>query len=236
MERPTSVPASKKTARITYMGKIQILTREQKIILGAVKENRYLRTQFYFTGGTALSAFYLRHRYSDYLDLFTEKDLDPVEIQQILSNWSKKFHISYRLFGKERVIFCFLKFLDGAKLKLDFATYAFSQLEKTTRAFGIRVDSMFDIAVNKLSMLGNRLEVRDYVDLYFLLKKYTIWNLLRGVEVKFAYEPTPFTVASDFTLVNRFTDLPRMIKPLTFSKFQSFFREQSQKLGRYATR
>jgi Nucleotidyl transferase AbiEii toxin, Type IV TA system len=34
----------------------------------------HLAQDFYLTGGTALSAFYLRHRYSVDLDLFTHDD------------------------------------------------------------------------------------------------------------------------------------------------------------------
>jgi len=33
-----------------------------------------LTSDFYLTGGTALSAFYLLHRYSEDLDLFADKD------------------------------------------------------------------------------------------------------------------------------------------------------------------
>ena len=40
------------------MGKIQILTKEQKIILAEVGRHPFFQ-QFYFTGGTALSALYL---------------------------------------------------------------------------------------------------------------------------------------------------------------------------------
>lgn len=58
------------------MGKIQLQTREQKIILDEVKQSDFLKSHFYFTGGTALSAAYLHHRYSDDLDFFSEKQFD----------------------------------------------------------------------------------------------------------------------------------------------------------------
>ncbi len=47
------------------MGKIQFISREQKIILDEIDKEEYLSSNFYFTGGTALSSFYLHHRYSD---------------------------------------------------------------------------------------------------------------------------------------------------------------------------
>jgi len=46
------------------MGKVSILTKEQNIILAEVRKSPFLQ-QFYLTGGTALSAYYLAHRYSE---------------------------------------------------------------------------------------------------------------------------------------------------------------------------
>ncbi|NTU74244.1 nucleotidyl transferase AbiEii/AbiGii toxin family protein [Candidatus Roizmanbacteria bacterium] len=52
-----------------------------------VKENEYIRSHFYFTGGTALAEYYLNHRFSDDLDLFTtEKTIDTNVIFSILSS------------------------------------------------------------------------------------------------------------------------------------------------------
>jgi len=56
------------------MGNIQILTARQKKVLSFVKENPYLTDRFYFTGGTALSYYYLHHRLSEDLDFFSEKE------------------------------------------------------------------------------------------------------------------------------------------------------------------
>ena len=43
------------------------------------------RTPFFLTGGTALSRFYTRHRYSDDLDLFVSRDREyPKQVNKIL--------------------------------------------------------------------------------------------------------------------------------------------------------
>ena len=55
------------------MGKVQIITKNQKIILDEIKNNSWVKENFYLSGGTALSAFYLQHRYSDDLDFFSEE-------------------------------------------------------------------------------------------------------------------------------------------------------------------
>ena len=54
------------------MGQVSFLNKEQKSILDGLKENQLIRSNFYFTGGTALSEFYLQHRYSEDLDFFSE--------------------------------------------------------------------------------------------------------------------------------------------------------------------
>jgi predicted nucleotidyltransferase component of viral defense system len=51
------------------MGKNTILIKEQKSILDLISKNQYLKSNFYFTGGTALSEIYLQHRLSEDIDL-----------------------------------------------------------------------------------------------------------------------------------------------------------------------
>jgi Nucleotidyl transferase AbiEii toxin, Type IV TA system len=56
-----------------------ILSPLQKSVLIALFGDPWFRQHFYLTGGTALSAFYLKHRYSDDLDFFTHQaSLDGV--------------------------------------------------------------------------------------------------------------------------------------------------------------
>lgn len=56
------------------MGKDYIFTKEQQIILAEVVKNNIFQN-FYFTGGTALSAFHLQHRESEDLVFFQKADL-----------------------------------------------------------------------------------------------------------------------------------------------------------------
>lgn len=82
--------------------------------------------------------------------------------------------------GQRKGLVFFLEFSDGSKLKVDFGMYAYKSLEPYIIYRNINTDSLFDIGVNKLSTIGNRLEVKDFTDLYFILKKYTVWDLFRG--------------------------------------------------------
>ena len=100
----------------------------------------------------------------------------------------------------------------------------------------MEVDSLFDIAVNKLQTIHQRNDVKDFVDLYYLLDKFTIWDLIEGVRVKFRMELDPYTVAADYLKVKNFENLPNMIKKLTLGELKSFFVDRAKELGKSVTR
>jgi len=59
------------------MGKT-ILTPKQLDFLELVQQDKQITKRFYLTGGTPLAEFYLKHRLSEDIDLFTqEKEVDP---------------------------------------------------------------------------------------------------------------------------------------------------------------
>jgi len=53
-----------------------ILNSYQNQILDKIAQDSFISSQFYFTGGTALSEVYLQHRESDDLDFFTDRTFD----------------------------------------------------------------------------------------------------------------------------------------------------------------
>ena len=61
-----------------------ILTPEQHAFLEFVKKQPALIAQFYFTGGTCLSEYYLHHRFSEDLDFFSEEEIDSQAITILL--------------------------------------------------------------------------------------------------------------------------------------------------------
>ena len=89
-----------------------------------------------------------------------------------------------------------------------------------------------DIAANKLLTVTQRNEAKDFVDLYYVLQKFTFWDLRTAVQVKFNVEIEPFTISADFLLVENFTALPRMIRPLTLPQLKEFYRDLAQELAR----
>lgn len=212
------------------MGKITF-TELQKIIFDAFSKQQNLVNKFYFTGGTALSAIYLHHRESEDLDFFSQEDFENDLILEFIGQISVKIKAKPRITLKERVrIFEFFK---GGKLliKVDFGYYPYQRLEKGTNLQGVSVDSLLDIGANKIMTIMQRTEVKDYVDLYFLLKQHTFWDLLNHSQHKFKIEIDLILLASNFLRANQFDYLPKMLVPLKIGDLQEFYKDLAKKIG-----
>lgn len=217
------------------MGQVNF-TPKQKIIFDEVSESVFLKQNFYFTGGTALSAVYLNHRLSEDLDFFSENKFDILAISTLVSEWEAKYKFKVTPEDKEVVKIFYLEFPDREKLKVDFGFYPYKRLKKGIFVNGMNVDDILDIAVNKLQTIRQRSQIKDFVDLYFLLKKFTLWDLMEGARIKFRMEIDPYLVGVDFMKVGRFDNLPVMIQPLSLEELKSFYYEIAKKLGISATK
>lgn len=213
------------------MGKIQVLTKEQQIILDEVKKEPFFN-EFYFTGGTALSAFYLKHRYSEDLDFFTEKQFDGNDLSDIVEKWSRKHNFTFTSEFHQVVYIYMFKFANSEALKVDFGHYPHKHIKENETVNGLKIDSLTDIAVNKLLTVTQRTTIKDFVDLYFLLQEFTLWDLIEGIRIKFRMEFEPFIIVSDLLKVEDFDYLPRMIKPLTIAELKIFYRKLAKELGK----
>ena len=213
------------------MGKTQLFTPEQIIILNQVEEDPYLRSHFYFTGGTALSYLYLEHRDSEDLDFFSPNQLDQDKILSLMTAWAKEYNFTFQAEMKEVVYIFMLTFKNGEPLKVDFGYYPYPRVEEGTQYKNLEVDGLLDIAINKFVTIHQRTTIKDFVDLYFLLQTFTIWDLINGAEKKFRMKTDLFILASNLHKIEDFDYLPRMIKPLTLDELKSFFIEKAKQLA-----
>lgn len=214
-----------------------IFTPVQKIIFDEFSKDPNLTKKFYLTGGTALSAVYIHHRESEDLDFFSQNDFESIVVDHFIKNISKKIRAKPHLV--EREVTRIYEFIQNNKviIKVDFAYYPYRRIRKGIKINGVTVDSMRDIATNKLYTITSRTEVKDFVDLYFLLKKFSFWDLLYGVEHKFGMELDLVWLASDFLKVNQFKYIPKMLVPLELIELKRFYKNLAKKLGkRIATR
>ena len=211
------------------MGKT-ILTPTQKVLLGEISLYPPLTRRFYLTGGTALAEFYFQHRLSEDLDFFSESEFDTTYITIFLSKNQKK--IGFKKFNIEKKPNRFIYFLEFSKerIKVDFAFYPYPRIRSDLgRKFNLlKVDSVFDIATNKVFTLFQHPRLRDYIDLYFIFKKtpdFNLGSLVTYARNKFNFGVDKKTLAKHFlgVLDLRREGFPRMLKPFDRKKMEEFF-------------
>lgn len=217
------------------MGKVGF-TPIQKLIFDKFAKNEDLRRHFYFTGGTALSVFHFGHRYSDDLDFFSEEEQNDEIINEFMGKIAQDLGLTYRFTRIETTRM--FEFVKEKKLlaKVDFGHFPYQRLEKGLWQNGVSIDGLLDIGANKIITIAQRNDIKDFVDLYFLLKKFTLWDLIYAVEKKFQRETDILLLGSDFLKSQDFEFLPRMIKPIKLEELKIFFREQAMNIGKRAVK
>lgn len=206
-------------------------TKSQQTFLDLIAQEPFICDSFYLTGGTALSACYLNHRLSEDIDLFSQKPFVGEKVIAIMAKIVKKLKATSEFSRVEDLYRYDLGLEAGGKLKVDFSWYDFIPLEPPNNFGPLAVDSLTDIAVNKLLSISQRTASKDYVDLYFILKQWTVWDLRHGVEHKFKLELEPLYLSSLFTKVSDLSELPIMKKKLTLEELKAFFLKEAKRLA-----
>lgn len=212
---------------------MEILTKHQRALLKAVGENKALTKNFYLTGGTPLAAFYLHHRYSEDLDFFSEKEVDPRALHAFFKTQKHRLGITKVDFEQSYNRNLFFVHFGKAVVKTEFTYFPFPRIEKGPKQYEVSCDSLLDIAVNKLFTIYQRTKMRDYIDLYCICQKknYTIAELLKKARVKFDWHIDPLQLGAQFVKANITSDPPRMLKKISKKDWQNFFIEEAKKLG-----
>ncbi|MGQ9619509.1 MAG: nucleotidyl transferase AbiEii/AbiGii toxin family protein, partial [Bacteroidales bacterium] len=155
-------------------------------------------------GGTGL-ALHLGHRFSNDLDMFSEKGFDVFFLDDYLHG---KYDFNTDFSAPNT-----LKGYIG-KIKTDFITHPYRRIEKLSVEENIRIYSLPDIAAMKLNAIaGSGTRSRDFIDLYFLLQHYSIEQLIKFYESKYASKNVLHVIKS----LNYFEDVdlsdwPMLIK------------------------
>lgn len=210
----------------------KILTKNQVAFLGKIKNSKFLTDNFYLTGGTALAAFYLQHRYSEDLDFFSENEFDVSNLNIFFNQIKKELGILKIDFQQNynRNLF-FLHFEDEI-LKTEFTFFPFKRIEDGRSEYGVETDSLIDIAVNKLFTIYQRCKARDYIDLYLICREkgFLIDELTKKAKIKFDWHIDPIQLGTQFIKSKEATDYPRMIKNVSNEEWQNFFMAEAKKL------
>ena len=208
-----------------------ILTKHQKILLRHFAEWPGA-SKFYVTGGTALSAFYLRHRLSEDLDFFTEDEVETEPILAFLKSLPEVQDLNLeRRF--DRKIFLIL-YGDAGSLRVEFTRYPFKTIKPLKGVEGIQVDSILDILANKLVALTDRKDAKDYVDIYFILKErpnLSIHQMIEMTEQKFGLKGIRYILQGRFLeCPEKGVELLNMMKKCRGKEMATFFKGLARKL------
>lgn len=132
--------------------------------------------QFHLAGGTGL-ALQIGHRLSVDLDLFSLTTFDSNSYLEYLEK-EYQFVLDYSAIST----------LKGSirNIKLDFITHSYDLLMPVVETENIRLYSQADIAAMKVNAIaGNGTRSKDFIDLYFLLKQYSISQILKFYQKKY---------------------------------------------------
>lgn len=141
---------------------LEALKLEQKNIFEKLKKF----PEFYLTGGTAL-ALQIGHRISVDFDLFSKEDI-PRGLLPKVKRVFKEFPIGVLVNHSEQLS------ITIDKTKIDFVKYNFPLILKLIEFEGVKILPITEIATMKAYTLNYRGTLKDYIDLYFILKeKYT---------------------------------------------------------------
>lgn len=213
------------------MKKPTILSSTQLLFLKLFGKHPLSR-KFYLTGGTALSEFYIPYRYSEDLDFFSLEEIQTDEIITFIK--SLKNGLGFKSFdfntSFNRNLF-FLKFPKKV-LKLEFTYYPFAQIDSSREESGVKIDSVLDIAVNKIFTIYQNPRSRDFIDLYIIITKYgfSFEDLIKKAKVKFDWHIDPIKLGSQLLMVGEVKDYPRLITKIDEKEWKNFFKKKAKEL------
>lgn len=153
---------------------LEILPEEQRALFDILAEQSWI-VQFYLAGGTGL-ALHLGHRQSIDFDFFSQQEFQNREIIEQLR------HIgTFELFSEAQyTIYGLLN-----DVRISFFRYQYPLLHKLHRYKSLTVVDMLDIALMKLEAISGRGSKKDFIDLYFLLKHFSLEELFEQYEIKY---------------------------------------------------
>lgn len=183
---------------------------------------------FFLSGGTALAEYYLQHRDSVDLDFFTRTSNVIDKGEQLLIDAAAERGIPLVETNRSptyRELVPPEPFHAGLR-KIDLVHDTSAELAPVQQFGQVRVDSLLDIAVNKLTCIISRTDVKDFVDLYYLLQgRFTLDALMAlGPKKDLGFEPAILAAQlRDIEgLQSRFQDL-KLRRALEYESLRDFW-------------
>lgn len=163
-------------------------------------------------GGTAL-ALRMGHRISVDIDLFGTIALDTVDVAEVLGRFG-----STVLIQKSRNIEIYA--VEG--IKIDIVNYRYAWLRPPLHIDNMRIAAQEDIAAMKLNAISGRGSRKDFIDIYALLKTFSIKEMMEFYERKY-HDGSVFQVRKSLTFFQDAEQeaMPQMLWPLEWNEIKA---------------
>lgn len=198
---------------------LDVLDRERKKVfqqLSAFKNKGYL------AGGTAL-ALQIKHRKSFDFDIFLSQPLSRQFLRKVTEVFGSK--IEPRVNTKDLL---FVRLENG--VEVHFVNYWYERLEDTVWTESISLASLADIAADKAHTIGRRGRWRDYIDIFYLLKReiFSLNELIKLAKKKFNGEFAGHLFLQQLTYYEDIDDfeIELIEDSFTVSQIQEYLKER----------
>ncbi len=178
----------------------------------------------YLAGGTAL-ALQMGHRISVDLDFFTQHEFNEITLSEelvTLAEFIQDGTAKWTVWGKI------------AETKFSIFYYKYPLLEKTLPFEGIQLASLADIAAMKIHAIVDRGTKRDFVDVFFLTKKYTLLEMLDFYQKKYGVsEDRLYGILRSldyFEDADQESEMPNMLAKVNWEEIKEYFRKETPRL------
>lgn len=194
----------KNTIKIMNELRTEILGNKQKIIFEELKGLAFLK-DFYLAGGTGL-ALQIGHRMSEDFDFFTESDFDTLQLEKKIS---KNFSFS-KISEDENTLYGIIE-----EVKVSFIGFKYKMISPFIDNGNIKIAGIEDIASMKLSAVTQRSTKKDFIDIFYILKKYSLPEIFSFYEKKFDVKEYEYVLRKSLVY---FDDADEDAMPRVFEK------------------
>ncbi|EKE04923.1 MAG: hypothetical protein ACD_19C00429G0083 [uncultured bacterium] len=192
-----------------------------------------LAPDFYLTGGTALSRFYLHHRLSDDIDLFTQNQkIDFSHVNSLVLRILDKLKLKIiKQVNTDTFLQYITKSKNGNTLKIDFVKEIPVHFGEFKMKGKVRIDSLENIGSNKVLTIFGRRDAKDFIDLYFILQKTKLeFDHFYNLAIQKDLGLSEFYLANSMRQIEDISIYPKMLVKLDKNKLIKFYSELAEKL------
>lgn len=179
----------------------------------------------YLAGGTAC-ALQIGHRVSLDLDFFTDKEFNT---EIVLKRLEKLPRFKLDETARWTILGTF------PKVKFSYFYYRYPLIKKTVVFSKINLVSLEDIAAMKIAAICDRGTKRDFIDVYFLTKKFSLEKILKFYDQKYALLSN--NIFHIIRSLNYFEDAelqqsPKMLIPVSWDEVKNFFKIEVKRIAK----